>query len=387
MKFSLLLSACLLFFGTSPIRSQDLNLAAHNETAFVPGQILVQIPTGQKPERLLYDLRILEGVATNLGFETVISKPMDIYLLSFDQDVIDPFEMLKAVKAHPVVTIAQFNHYVEQRETTPDDPDFNQQWHHVNNGGGGGTSDADIDSDEAWDITTGGTTALGDEIVVCVIEGGNLGHPDLQDNAWVNEQEIPDNGIDDDGNGYIDDYLGWNVNSNDDSGVLQGGHGTQVMGMIGAQGDNDLGVAGANWNVKIMSVAGENLGNEASVVAAYSYPLEMRQLYNTTNGASGAFVVATNASWGLDGANPDNYPIWCEVYQTLGENGILNCGATSNSNVDIDEVGDMPTACSSPYMVSVTATDNSDVRTFSAYGSDQCRRRRSWRQCVHNIWI
>ncbi len=93
--------------------------------------------------------------------------------------------------------------------------------------------------DLAWDITTGGTTAFGDEIVVCVIEGGNLNHPDLVDNKWVNTQEIPGNGLDDDGNGYVDDYNGWNVQSQNDAGVFTGNHGTQVMGMIGAKGNNN----------------------------------------------------------------------------------------------------------------------------------------------------
>ncbi len=113
-----------------------------------------------------------------------------------------------------------------------------------------------------------------------------------------------------------------------------------------------------------MSVAGENLSSEASVVSAYNYPLTMRMLYNTTGGESGAFVVATNASLGIDNADASNYPIWCAVYDTLGEEGILSCGATANNNVNIDVVGDMPTGCASPYMAAVTASNNNDVRTF-----------------------
>ena len=85
--------------------------------------------------------------------------------------------------------------------------------------------------------------------------------------------------------------------------------------------------------------------------------------------AQGAFVVATNASWGIDGANPANYPVWCAYYDDLGAVGILNCGATANNNVNIDVVGDMPTGCGSDYMVAVTATNSSDVRTFSGYGA------------------
>lgn len=368
MKICTYLFAIMLFVGITPLQAQHIDYAAHGETPFEPGEILVKITDTRNAERIFSELAELNGNQTGLAFGGVISERLDIYLLTFNQNWVSPFDMLKAVKESPYIEEAQFNHLVTRRETVPNDPQLNQQWHHVNNGGGGGTADADIDSDLAWDITTGGVTALGDEIVVCVIEGGNLNHPDLSPNAWVNEQETPGNGIDDDGNGYVDDYLGWNVSSNTDGGVLQGGHGTQVFGMIGAKGDNSLGVVGANWDVKMMSVAGENLGNEASVVAAYTYPLVMRELYDETNGASGAFVVATNASWGINGGNPDNSPLWCGVYETLGEAGILSCGATANNNVNIDNVGDLPTACPSPYMVSVTATNNNDVRTFSGYG-------------------
>lgn len=329
---------------------------------------MVQIPDASMASGLIRELSSINGIQTDVKVAKTLSKPMAIYLLTFNPEVVDEHTMLNAAKRHPAVALAQLNHYVTLRETVPNDPQLSSQWHHVNDGSDGGTADADIDSDLAWDITTGGTTANGDEIVVCVIEGGNLQHPDLIGNAWTNTQEVADDGIDNDANGYVDDVDGWNVSSDNDEGVFQGGHGTQVMGMIGAKGDNNLGVVGANWNVKIMSVAGESAQSEASVVEAYTYPLVMRQLYTSSGGTQGAFVVATNASWGLDNADPDDSPIWCAVYETLGEHGILNCGATTNNNVNIDVNGDVPTACPSPYMVSVTATNNQDVRTFSGYG-------------------
>ena len=254
------------------------------------------------------------------------------------------------------------NHYVEER-ATPNDPQFGSQWHHVDG------SDNDIDSDLAWDITTGGTTANGDRIVVAVLEGGgsNYNHVDLIDNHWVNSAEVPGNGVDDDGNGFVDDYNGWNASSGTD-GISAGGHGTSVSGMIGAVGNNGNGGAGVNWDVDIMQIQMGSL-TESNVIAAYNYPYTMRNLYNTSGGAQGAFVVATNASWGIDNANPANYPVWCAYYDDLGAVGILNCGATANNNVNIDVVGDMPTGCGSDYMVAVTATNSSDVRTFSGYGA------------------
>ena len=274
------------------------------------------------------------------------------------------WELLRRLRQDSRIEAAQFNHEVQNRETVPDDPQLSQQWHHVENG------DHDIDSDLAWDITTGGAGADGSRIVVAVLEGGgsNYNHVDLIDNHWVNEAEIPGNGVDDDENGFVDDYNGWNSGSNNDA-IAAGGHGTSVSGMIGATGDNGIGGVGVNWDVDIMQVDMGGGLSEANVIAAYNYPYEMRALFNESNGARGAFVVATNASWGIDLANPANYPVWCAYYDDLGEQGILNCGATANAQYNIDTQGDMPTGCSSPYMVAVTATNDNDVRTFSGYGA------------------
>ncbi|HOY29971.1 MAG TPA: GEVED domain-containing protein, partial [Flavobacteriales bacterium] len=127
------------------------------------------------------------------------------------------------------------------------------------------------------------------------------------------------------------------------------------------------GVVGANWAVKMMVVFNSG-ANDAGVLASHSYPLTMRRIYNETNGTMGAFVVATNASWGINGGQPADSPIWCAMYDSLGAEGVLNCGATANNAVDVDEVGDLPTACPSDFMISVTATDINDERTFSAFG-------------------
>lgn len=258
--------------------------------------------------------------------------------------------------------VAQKNHRVYQRATIPDDPLFGSQWQYYQD------NDRDIDADEAWDVTTGGTTPNGDVIVVGVIDGGcNLNHPDLIDNLWVNEGEIPSNGIDDDGNGYIDDINGWNAYGSNGN-IPVDGHGTAVNGIVGATGNNSLGVTGVNWDVKIMTIAGSS-GNEATVIESYSYLLESRMLYNSSGGAEGSFVVATNASFGIDFGNPDNYPLWCGMYDTLGENGILSCGATINGNQNVDIIGDVPTACPSEYLISVTNTNINDVKVTNAgYG-------------------
>jgi hypothetical protein len=340
----------------------SFNLTAQ-ETAYIEGDIIVKMKAGFSAADLVSTYGEIRGVKTGLKVEKQISRLSNIYLLHMDFEHFDQEALLDKIQSNPNVFAAQFNHIIEERATLPNDPSIGTQWHHVDG------TDNDIDSDLAWDITTGGTTSNGDEIVVCVLEGGgaNYNHTDLIANHWTNGGEIDGNGIDDDGNGYIDDINGWNTTSLNDN-IAAGGHGTAVSGMIGAKGNNNNGGSGVNWDVKIMQVDMGGL-TEAGVIAAYEYPYTMRNLYNTSNGANGAFVVATNASWGIDNGNPANYPLWCAYYDDLGAVGILNCGATSNSNVNIDVVGDLPTACGSDYMISVTATNSSDVRTFSAYGA------------------
>ncbi len=355
-KLLLLLSLCACFTISSQAQKLD----------HVQGNVIVQMKSGENVRQLARELQYFNGKPTRLNVERELSAPMRIWLLSFDHTNIHETHLLETIRRKPQVQVAQLNHLIYMRDTVPNDPNFGQQWQWVNTGQGGGTIDADVDADEAWSITTGGQTAIGQEIVVCVVEGANRNHPDLQGNLWFNEAEIPGNGIDDDGNGYIDDYNGWNPVSGTDN-IPSASHGTTVSGMIGAKGNNGTLVTGINWDVKIMHV---NVGslNEANVIAAYTYPLIMRRRFNQSGGTQGAFVVATNSSWGLDGADPDDAPLWCAFYDSLGMEGILSCGATANNNVNIDVVGDLPTACPSEFMVAVTASDRNDVRTFSGYG-------------------
>ena len=344
---------------------------AQEKPQTVPGNIIVQVPNKSVNEVILAN-QLFEGQPTNLKLNRLLSAPMAAYLLEFNPSI-NHNRFLQQLWDHESVTLIQLNHYIQHRATTPDDPQLNQQWWHVNTGGGGATADADIDSDEAWDITTGGVTAIGDTIVVCIVDdGGDLDHPDLMANNWVNYHEIPNNNIDDDGNGYIDDYLGWNPQGNNDN-VDGGSHGVNVAGMVGAVGNNETGVVGVNWNVKIMNMTYGSIGsasnpNEANVIESYTYPLVMRRLYEETNGAKGAYVVATNSSWGINNADPLDAPLWCSFYDTLGHAGILSAGSTANNNVNIDVVGDLPTGCSSEFLLSITATNDADVRTFSGYG-------------------
>ncbi|MBK6699322.1 MAG: S8 family serine peptidase [Saprospiraceae bacterium] len=141
---------------------------------------------------------------------------------------------MNELKQLPGILQVQVNHILQSRKQ-PDDDFFTNQWHHFNEGLTGGTFNADFDSDLAWDLTTGGLTEEGDTIVVCVIDDGlDIHHPDLLENLWLNRDEIPNNSIDDDLNGYIDDYYGWNTYLKNDSFAL-GIHGTLVCGLVAAK--------------------------------------------------------------------------------------------------------------------------------------------------------
>ncbi len=115
-----------------------------------------------------------------------------------------------------------------------------------------------------------------------------------------------------------------------------------------------------------MIISNELLFTEARVLEAYDYVLTMRQRYNETQCQEGAFVVATNASWGRENAFPEDAPIWCEIYDVLGQEGILNCGATTNRNVNVSEVGDLPTTCPSDYLISVTNLNGNGKRVLES---------------------
>jgi subtilisin family serine protease len=120
-----------------------------------------------------------------------------------------------------------------------------------NSGQTGGTADADIDAAEAWDSFTGNSN----DIIIGVIDTGiDYLHPDLTGNIWTNAGEIPENGIDDDGNGFVDDYYGWDFAYDDNDPMDGNSHGTHCSGMIAAKGNNGVGVCGVIWNSRVMAI-------------------------------------------------------------------------------------------------------------------------------------
>ncbi|MFN8280904.1 MAG: S8 family peptidase [Saprospiraceae bacterium] len=330
------------------------------------GEVIVMLRPGASISALIrHTLNTRIHTKSSLSAEK-LSENMNIYLVKFDFASLGEDQLVREFKVNSSVLLAQKNHLIHERNI-PNDTYFFRQWQHYNDGSLGGVAGADFRTTKAWDIATGGITELGDTIVVCVVDGGlEQTHGDLKSNIWYNYREIPANGIDDDGNGYIDDYKGWNTYKSNDS-IEVNNHGTQVSGIIGAKGNNRIGVAGVNWNVKIMMVQGG--GDEANAVLSYNYPLQMRKMYNESGGQKGAYVVATNSSWGRDYGKAEESPIWCAMYDSLGNVGILNACSTANLDINVDLEGDLPTNCTSDYLIGVTNINNEDLKVRRAgYG-------------------
>lgn len=304
---------------------------------------------------------VLSEVASNvqISYNRNLAPSLNTHLLTVSANLEDAMALLKQCDGVQIVQPNQHN--IVLRATTPNDVDYSSQWSLSSNAPGRAFAP------EAWDYTTGGTTARGDEIVVAVIDDGfDLNHEDVE--YYSNSAEIPGDGIDNDLNGYVDDVNGWNAYASNGN-VTFDSHGQHVAGIIGAKGNNVLGVSGVNWDVSILPISGSS-SNQAVVIEAYGYAHALRKRYNETNGAEGAFVVVTNASFGVDFGNPDDYPLWCAFYDSLGAQGILSCGATANLGIDVDAYGDVPTACSSDYLIAVTnSTITGEKYSGAGYGA------------------
>jgi hypothetical protein len=332
----------------------------------IPGKLIIQFPESGNQKSSIESLEQSFSFA-GLSSEKCLSQQLGIWLMAYDTESVSDQILLKQLKRSELVASVQFNHRISLREFIPDDPEFHNQWALKNTGQSGGIEDADIDGTDAWDISSNtGTSVFGDTVVMAIVDDGfAMGHEDM--NYWKNRQEIPNNGLDDDDNGYVDDYDGWNAYYH--SGYIQPkDHGQHVAGIAGARGNNGLGVCGVNWNGRVMTVAGSST-IESTVVEAYGYVYKMRSLYDETNGEKGAYVVVTNSSFGVDLGDPDDYPIWGAMYDSLGSLGILSVGSTINGIWNVDEAGDVPTSFTSDFLIAVTNTTNKDEKNLAAgYG-------------------
>ena len=247
------------------------------------------------------------------------------------------------LKKDPDVDYAQPN-YIYQSCSDPNDPEFPDQYAHQL-----------IQMSAAWDISTGSH-----DVVVAVIDTGvDVNHPDLKDNIWVNPGEIPDNGLDDDENGYIDDIHGWNFEDDNNEVTPEVdfwldilGHGTQVAGVIAAVGNNGEGVSGINWQCSIMALRLSLDITSAEVAVALDYA-----------SANGAHVL--NMSFGADDFGPDGDIIVKEAIDNAFAQGVLLTASAGNADTT------KPTYPAAYYNVmAVASTNGEDIKTgHSSFGT------------------
>jgi subtilisin family serine protease len=327
---------------------------------------------------------VLAGLALNVSPQTVKEKFVkDEVLLKFKRDAREPaidriiesnrFKLLEKlgdlawqrIKLPPglpidkaieklrlleIVEAVQPNYYYSI-QSVPNDPIFTDGMYGLTK----------ISAPQAWDITTGNPA-----VVVAVLDTGvRLNHEDLAANLWVNPGEMPANGVDDDGNGFVDDVFGYDFQNNDAVPADDNGHGTHTSGTVGAVGNNGIGVVGVNWNVKIMAIkilnASASGGTSAMLINAYNYVRMMRD--------RGVNIRVTNNSYGGcdEACNVDAAAK--EAIDAMGNAGILNVFATGNLNANVDSAPFYPASYSSPSILSVAASTSTDERaSFSNYG-------------------
>ena len=220
-----------------------------------------------------------------------------------------------------------------------------------------------ISAPAAWDLSTGSNT-----VVVADIDTGlRYTHEDIAANAWKNAGEVAGNGIDDDGNGFIDDIYGWDFFYNDSNPIDDaGGHGTHTAGTIGAVGNNGVGVTGVAWNIKIMAIKiySPNGGDSTSamLVNAYNY---IRMMKNR-----GVNIRVTNNSYGGCGEACGYDQATKDALDAMGDAGILNVFAAGNDNRNIETTPSFPASYTSPNVLAVASSTSTDARSsFSNYGT------------------
>jgi subtilisin family serine protease/subtilisin-like proprotein convertase family protein len=262
-------------------------------------------------------------------------------------------DALKAYAQSPSVLYVEPDYRIGLTSTVVgNDPTLGSLWALNNTAQTGGTVDADIDAFEAWSTTTGSSSTL-----VAVIDTGiDYTHPDLAANIWVNAGEIVGNGIDDDGNGYVDDIHGYDFVNNDGDPMDDNGHGTHVAGTIGAVGNNGIGVAGVNWNVQIMGLkflGADGSGYVSDAVRALDYAVD--------NGAS-----VTNNSWGGGGYSQSLFDA-IDRARSVGQIFVAAAGNAASNN---DSTAAYPANYNLDNVISVAATDHNDnLASFSNYGA------------------
>lgn len=277
-----------------------------------------------------------------------------------DLDNADAASIVAQYSQLPEVEYAEPNYEINLEETNagplvpvlPHDPQFNDQWALANSGQRGGKQGADISATLAWATTTGN-----DKLVVAVLDTGvDYTHEDLVENMWVRPATMApyhDNEL-----GTIDDLNGFNAIDSAADPMDDNGHGTHCAGIIGAEGENNVGIAGVNWKVQIMPLKFLNAGGSGSTkdaIEAINYVINRKK--------AGVNIRIISASWG----STQKSRALGDVIRKAYENDILFVAAAGNSSVDNDRTPHYPS--SYPNVISVAALDRNDqLASFSNFG-------------------
>lgn len=315
----------------------------------VPGEVLVKFRS--LPERANDQARDVAAAHAAIGAQTIEELPgVKVHRVRGNRKQSTQALMQYYAKRADVEYVEP--NYIYTTQIIPNDPRFAEMWGLHNIGQTGGTADADVDGPEAWDKKTGSTA-----VTVAIIDTGvAYNHADLAANMWVNSREIAGNGIDDDGNGYVDDVRGWDFANNDNNPMDDHGHGTHTAGTAGAVGNNATGITGVAWQVKIMPLkflTANGGGSSSNVARAILY-------------ASAMGAKISNNSWG-GGAYSQTIE---NAIATANQRGMLFVVAAGNANANNDTTTSYPCNSPQPNVLCVAATDHNDNKaSFSNYGA------------------
>lgn len=350
LAFTLLLGSWLLSgpLGSSPGNGGGNGGHGSGYAPYVPGEVLIKFKDAAGPNERA-NLRAQLNAQKVRGFRSGAEQ----WRLGAGQDT---ERAIAQHRGNPHVQYVEPN-YLIQMDAVPNDARYGELWGMNNTGQTGGTPGADIDAERAWNVSTGSS-----DVVVAVIDTGiDYNHPDLAANAWTNPGEIAGNGVDDDGNGFIDDIHGWDFYNNDNDPFDDNGHGSHCSGTIGGVGNNGIGVAGVNWDVSIMGVkflSGGGSGTTAGAIASVDYATLMGVDIMSNSWGGGGFSQAL-----LDSIN------------AAAAQEIVFVAAAGNSGSNNDLTPHYPSSYNAPNIIAVMATDDNDVRSIwpsgnsSSYGA------------------